>query len=622
MDSNFMRKLNEAQRKAVTCENNAVQILAGPGSGKTRVLTSRVAWLVLSKNENPNSIVVVTFTKKAANEMRQRLQSAELLGPATSDRLVMGTFHSICATMLRRNGSMVDLKKNFTIADTDVSMHIIKKLKKELESGMTRWGNEMKPEAFYSEFSKSRNKGINVDKYIEKYQNDQRKKDLCLMFRAYEDRLKVENMVDFDNLLLFTRKLLIRFPHVANFVSHVLVDEFQDTNSVQYDIIKGLTHSGQKALTIVGDPDQSIYSWRNADRENFIKMQNEYENTAVCNLEENYRSTKSILTAAFHVVNQDRSRIQKSLFTQNSEGVPISMLKMSSDTMEAQSVAEEIKRILEYSGGLITYKDIAVLSRMNYLSRAFEQAFNAAGIPYVVVGGLKFFERAEVKDIIAYLRFFYNPNDTEAFERIINKPKRGVGEVTMNKIEGQSRKKNWNIIRVLESIGQGTAKNITVPVKTARSLHEFVGLYEHIRTMIDRRDPISTMLEHIIEAIEYRTYLTKEHPDKDGESRWDNVGELISYAKTQFDPSTNRQEQAQPEDGENEGLDNNDTVARFLESTTLIGTGKEEEEAELGKVTISTMHSAKGLEWPVVFTVACEAGIIPHPKAEDETEES
>ncbi|KAI9258189.1 P-loop containing nucleoside triphosphate hydrolase protein [Phascolomyces articulosus] len=660
MDTPFMKKLNAAQLNAATCKSNSVQILAGPGSGKTRVLTSRVAWLVLSEHVRPQNIVVVTFTNKAAKEMRHRLESPELLGSMQSDKLCMGTFHSICARLLRQYHAHVQLKPNFTIADTDMSRHAIKKLKEELIGELSDYGRtKMKPEAYFNVISKARNAGMNVDQYIEKNYGEWDKKDICIMFKAYEDRMHADNLVDFDNLLLYTRVLLARFPSAANFVSHVLVDEFQDTNVVQYDIVKGLTRGG-KALTIVGDPDQSIFGWRNADRGNFIKMQREFKGTQICNLEENYRSTKHILKSAFHVVSKDKKRIDKSLFTENAEGVPMSMLKMSDDTMEAQSVAEEIKRIVEYSGSLITYKDIAILVRMNYLSRAFESALNSLSIPYVVIGGVKFFERAEVKDILAYLRFCYNANDTEAFERIINRPRRGVGEVTMNKIEKLSRQPGATIISVLRDISTGKGKMIaSIPLKTKQNLAGFVNLYDNVQELMQKKSYIYRILEYIIGDTNYKEFLQKEHPDKDGESRWDNVGELVTFAK-QFNPPPDNlaknsaavtmsgieileneppENESNVEDslpdlpnytepteeepplGDDERLNDGDHIVRFLELTTLSTNSKEEDEADLGKVTISTMHSAKGLEWPVVFTIACEAGIIPHQKAEDDMEE-
>ncbi|KAI9488853.1 P-loop containing nucleoside triphosphate hydrolase protein [Zychaea mexicana] len=660
MDTPFISSLNQAQLEAATCRSKAVQILAGPGSGKTRVLTSRVAWLVLAENVKPQHIAVVTFTNKAAREMRERLEKPKLLGPATSRKLFMGTFHSLCARLLRQYYAHVNLKPNFTIADVDVSKSVIKKLVKELGNQLSTYARtQMKPDAFWTAISAARNEGMNVDDFIAKYRNEYTKKDIC---------------IDFDNLLLYTRVLLQKYPSAANFVRHVLVDEFQDTNSVQYDIVKGLTQGG-KSLTIVGDPDQSIFGWRNADRESFIKMQNEYPNTTVCNLEKNYRSTKKILTAALHVVNKDRDRIQKSLFTENAEGVPMSLLQMSSDTMECQSVAEEIKRLVEYSGGLIKYKDIAILTRMSYLSNGFEQALNVLGIPYVVIGGVKFFERVEVKDVLAYLRFFYNRNDTEAFERVINKPKRGVGEVTMNKIENMSRSKNTDIIHVLRDICSGEVKGVTIPGKTKLNLRDFVDLYDSAQAMISNKDYIYKILEHIISEIHYKEYLKKEFQDKDGDSRWDNVGELITYAK-RFDPPPNNSVQlsaaavlagAEPRSKEEvsqaykksnsslyvpkifiaknlsypstqtslknvtipmtgmkkeKDVKSGDRIVQFLEVTTLSSNTKEEEEVEqLGKVTISTMHSAKGLEWPCVFSVASESGIVPHGKA-DTIEES
>ncbi|KAJ8654829.1 hypothetical protein O0I10_009553 [Lichtheimia ornata] len=639
MESSFMKKLNPAQLEAVSADTRALQILAGPGSGKTRVLTSRVAWLVLEKHVDPRQIVVVTFTNKAAREMKTRLESNELLGRELSEQLLMGTFHSICARILRQHAGLINVKNNFTIADPDLSKHTIRKLIKELKELSSFAKQKMKADAFYNEFSTSKNKGIEVNEYVAMNQGDFKKRDYCVMFPAYEKRMKEDNIVDFDNLLLYGRELLKRFPHLFKSYSHVLVDEFQDTNVVQYDIVKYM--AGQdKGLTVVGDPDQSIFGWRSADRENFYKMQADFPGTTVKNLEENYRSTKSILSAAFQVINLDKERIAKSLFTGNADGVPISLLRMTSDTLEAHSVADEVKRVVDYSGGLISYKDIAILVRMNFMTRSIEQALNAIGIPYIVVGGVKFFERAEVKDILAYLRFFYNPNDTEAFERIIHKPRRGVGEVTLDKMQQLSRRNGWNVIKVLRELTASKPSpdlNMTVSSKVKQNLREFLALFEDIRRLMKEKAPVSEMLQYIIDAIEYEKYLTSQHPDKDGESRWGNVGELITFAKSAFDPPkvTVSEDGEEIQEGgmldEDRGhaledrlssgfLVNQDRVSAFLEATTLAGNSQEHDKADHGKVTITTMHSAKGLEWPCVFVMGCEGGIIPHPKA-DEMEE-
>ncbi|KAI7880336.1 P-loop containing nucleoside triphosphate hydrolase protein [Lichtheimia hyalospora FSU 10163] len=628
MESSFMKKLNPAQLDAVSAKARALQILAGPGSGKTRVLTSRVAWLVLEKQIDPRQIVVVTFTNKAAREMKTRLESNDLLGRDLSEQLLMGTFHSICARILRQHAGLINVKNNFTIADPDLSKHTIRKLIKELPELSAFAKQKMKADAFYNEFSSSKNKGVEVDDYLNANRGDFKKRDYCIMFPAYEKRMKEDNLVDFDNLLLYGRELLKRFPHLFKSYSHVLVDEFQDTNVVQYDIVKYMT--GQdKGLTIVGDPDQSIFGWRSADRENFLKMKIDFPETVVKNLEENYRSTKSILSAAFHVINIDTERIAKSLFTGNADGVPISLLRMTTDTLEAHSVADEVKRVIEYSGGLINYKDIAILVRMNFMTRSIEQALNALGIPYIVVGGVKFFERTEVKDILAYLRFFYNPNDTEAFERIIHKPRRGVGEVTLNKMQQLSRKNDWNVIKVLRALtsNQPSAEvNMTVSAKVKQNLREFLGLFDDIRAMMKDKAPVSEMLQYIIDAIEYEKYLTSQHPDKDGESRWGNVGELITFAKSAFDPPKESGAAAKLDDDRGHTLEdryssgflaNQDRVSAFLEATTLVGNTKEHDEADKGKVTITTMHSAKGLEWPCVFVMGCESGIMPHPRANE-----
>ncbi|KAG0169066.1 hypothetical protein DFQ30_004024 [Apophysomyces sp. BC1015] len=584
--SQFLLKLNPVQLQAVKSEARSLQILAGPGSGKTRVLTSRVAWLVLEKKVNPSRIVVVTFTNKAAKEMKERLQGPDLLGQQTSNKLVMGTFHSICSRFLRRHSAEAGLENNFIIADTDMS-----------------------------EISKSKNEGLDCDAYVAKHRNDRLKEDYILVFQAYEERLESENMVDFDNLLLRNRDLLQRYPEFTEFIGNVLVDEFQDTNTVQYELVK-LFANGGKQLSIVGDPDQSIFGWRSADVLNFAKMKHDFKDTVTVNLEENYRSTGSILTSALHVVNQDQTRAQKQLFTQNPIGVPISLLKMKDETLEAQTVADEITRIIKYSKGLITYKDIAILVRMNFMSRNLEQALTSNRIPHVVVGGVRFLERAEVKDILSYLSFFYNPKNASSFERVVNVPKRGIGEVSLNRILDLCRVKSWNIISVLSFVtasntGPRVPEKINISKKAEQGLRQMLAMYREFCQMTNRNEPVSVILKYIVDTIGYEQYL-KEHYRTDHESRWANVGELISFATT-----------FKSLKAENDASINDiDPIGEFLEASTLSADQKEHDEASEGKVSIMTLHTAKGLEWPCVFIVGCEESIIPHTKAQVAEERS
>ncbi|KAF7731588.1 hypothetical protein EC973_009352 [Apophysomyces ossiformis] len=587
-NSHFLQKLNPVQLQAVQSEAKSLQILAGPGSGKTRVLTSRVAWLVLEKKVNPSRIVVVTFTNKAAKEMKERLQGPELLGEKTCNKLVMGTFHSICARFLRRHSAEAGLKNNFIIADTDMSKKMVTNLLKELRSQLSLWGQKQKADYFYNEITKARNQGLDVDAYVAKHNGDRGKKDHILIFRAYEERLDAENMVDFDNLLLRTRALLEHNPEFTGFIEHVLVDEFQDTNSVQYELVK-LFAAGGKNVSIVGDPDQSIFGWRNADTYNFWKMSHDFQGTAVVNLEENYRSTASILKSALHVVNHDQNRHPKQLFTQNPVGVPLSLLKMKDDTREAASVADEIDRIIKYSKGLITYKDIAILVRMNFMSRNVEQALSSHQIPYVVVGGVKFLERAEVKDILSYLNFFYNPKNASSFERVVNVPKRGIGEVSLGRIQELCRQEEWDIIKVLEMItntgkgGSDPPVKISINNKAKQGLRHLLTVYNEFSAMVARKEPVSAMIKYIVEAVDYQKYL-KDHYSTDYESRWENVGELITFASSFQVPKID----------DETSINAVDPIAAFLEASSLSADQKEHDEAADGKVSIMTLHTAKG----------------------------
>ncbi|KAI8342527.1 P-loop containing nucleoside triphosphate hydrolase protein, partial [Chlamydoabsidia padenii] len=596
-----INQLNEYQKEAVTADNKYLQVLAGPGSGKTRVLTTRVAWLIKEKKLKPSSVVVVTFTNKAAKEMKERLEQPSLLGTQTKF-LRMGTFHSFCCRMLQRHLDWIPLKKGFSIADTTKSKHLVDMIFKDLKPRLSKFGL----------ISKAKNKGLDHHQYMAKDKENDFEKDVAMVFSAYEETLLSSNMVDFDGLLLHGRDLFKSHPQSVNFVQHVLVDEFQDTNALQYEITALLTGEGRKALTVVGDPDQSIYGWRNANKEHFDFMESDYKGTRVVDLKENYRSTANIISGASRVVEADKSRKPREHFTNNHSGVPISVLKASSELDEASVVVDEIKRIIKYSNGLINNKDIAILFRMNFLTLNFENALNRERIPYILVGGTRFLDRMEVKDVLGYLSFFYNPRDVSAFIRLINVPKRGLGDVSVKKIQSVAAAQNWTLVEALDHIvaGHPAVASIRIMAKSKMLLKTLLILYNEVEAMMTSPGKI---LKHIIDAIGYMEYLETDYK-KDYESRKANVEELITFANRQG-------EQEGPED--ESGMD---AVGRFLEYCTLSGDSKEHEEAKGGvsqrRISLITIHSAKGLEWPCVFIAGCEDGIIPMSRAEDPLEES
>ncbi|CAM0141700.1 unnamed protein product [Umbelopsis sp. WA50703] len=583
MLQNVLESMNSVQRNATTSEDQILQILAGPGSGKTRVLTARVAWLVKEKNVNPRNILVVTFTNKAANEMRERLLSA----------------------------------------DSDDTQKIIQEIRKELH---------IQDDPYYlrGQISSAKCQGLTHQAFEAKYR--EQRKNVCIVFSAYQRRLLQNNALDFDDLLLQACRLFEKHPDVASFLRYILVDEvsdlmtlapsqYQDTNAVQYDLIK-LVMDMQKSLTIVGDPDQSIYGFRNADVTNFNKMHTDYNNVTTICLEQNYRSTLCILQAASIVINNDLSRIPKNLITENCKGQPMSWLKFEHQEEEAAEIAQEVLRVQKYTHGLLHNDDFAILVRNNFQSRSFEQALSKLQIPYRMRGGTRFFDRAEIKDILAYLRLIINPKDDDAFVRAINVPKRGVGDATLAKIRKVANEKKWTMMQALEEItGQSNSGRNNQSIiralngQTLDNIKSFLRLLESIQVIADAKGSIGLMIETIVEATDFKTHLYKTHFPKQGnkwEDHWDNVQELMTYA--------NRFVSTNASDIFRDGVDR-DPLLDFLESVCLDSQSPTEDENGNEKrcVTISTYHSAKGLEWPCVFCTGCEEDVIPSWRSTSET---
>ncbi|KAI9478113.1 MAG: P-loop containing nucleoside triphosphate hydrolase protein [Benjaminiella poitrasii] len=657
----ILSTLNEIQRKSVLSDATTLQILAGPGSGKTRVLTCRVAYYVVEKGFYPGHIIVVTFTNKAANEMKERLNF--LIGEKKADQLLIGTFHAICSRILRRYASIVNLDHNFTIADTSISEDIIKRLKSDPDVPVSEYTRKnSRPGAIFSMISKAKSKGLTERQYAELYGDNFETRDIAILFTAYEKELKKLNLVDFDNLLIKACELFTKKKDILSAVKAILVDEYQDTNVVQYDLIKlMMQQTNSKAVTIVGDPDQSIFGWRSAEPKNFTKMQADYKKTTAINMEQNYRSTGIILKAALHVITQDKTRIDKSLYTNNPEGIPIHLVKTRDEDSQAELVAKEIKKVVTYSKGLIQYKDIAVLMRMNFISQQFERTFRSHKIPFTIVGGDRFFDRVEIKDITSYLRFAFNPKDYLSFVRIINVPRRGIGNVSLEKIVKFSAKEGIDLLEATVRMSNGKASfNVNSTMKS--KLKDFSDICIEAKHMMDEKVEVSDIIRYMVDALNYEDYL-KEHYFQDHVARWGNVGELINVAKKQSHPddihinpiteeegttpiSSNFDEElydveevdlsnmpSKVKDEPKEVKDVNsfevlpddivstDPVAEFLEYCALCSNQKELEEAEGGKVTIATLHASKGLEWPCVFVVTCNDGIIPFYKAENRNEE-
>ncbi|KAJ3370070.1 hypothetical protein GGF31_004686 [Allomyces arbusculus] len=614
-----LQSLNDAQFGAVTCDNPALIILAGPGSGKTRVITSRVADLVLRRDVRPENIVVVTFTNKAANEMRERIQKA--IGPYMTGRLQMGTFHALCAKLLRKHGYRIELKSNFTIADRSDSEAYMKRIVKAVDPKCTKPANYLWD---ISKF-KARNQGpADVLSAVSPGAApwEVRKAQLLAdVFTRYQDELKAHNILDFDDLLVYGHQLFTAMPELSDGMHEVLVDEFQDTNAIQYDLTTMMCAKHQH-LTIVGDPDQSIYAWRAADVTNLHKVQKLFPAASMIHLEENYRSTQAILQAAHRVISQDKKRIAKSLYTNNPMGHAVFAKGHLTSQREAEFVCNQIRGLVATGQGQIINGDFAVLVRSGYLTRSLEEAFVRAKIPHRIIGGMRFYERTEIKDVLAYLRLADNPHDRPSFERVINVPARGIGDTSVGHIIEAANALQISCYDVAKKL----ANKETVPgiKRISRvKLAEFVAVIEKLREMAAQPDTnVADIIAYLVSATKYEDYL-KAKDAKEATTRWENVQELLNTA-AQHSASLDDDEEEKNEDEDAMDEDNDDDDDRrdrptvdasvplrsFLNSVSLVS--DIDQETDQSKVTISTLHAAKGLEWPVVFVVGADASQLPH----------
>ncbi|MEI7925764.1 MAG: UvrD-helicase domain-containing protein [Chloroflexota bacterium] len=585
--------LNEAQARAVQVETGPLMILAGPGSGKTRVITHRIAHLVQERGVPAWRILAVTFTNKAAKEMRERIDV--LLGAGAAS-LSMGTFHSICARLLRREGEAIGLSRDFVIYDTDDQMALIRSIEAELDIDQKRFT----PRAVLSAISSAKNErrnaasfGRSVDNYFEEI--------VGRVYERYEAALRRSGAVDFDDLLGRTLEMFEAHPEIqqryAERYLHTLVDEFQDTNLVQYQLARAFSSVHQN-LTVVGDPDQSIYSWRAADIRNLLDFEHDFPGATVVLLEQNYRSTGHILRVAHSIIAKAEGRPEKNLWTSNPDGERVVEYEATYGEEEALFIAGEVKRLLR--GDRYQTSDIAVMYRTNAQSRAIEEAFIAQGVKYRIVGGTRFYDRREVRDLIAYLRIVHNEYDTVAFDRIVNVPTRGIGEKTVNDLIAASAEMGISVLAVAHRAAYGPLGN-GVPELATRTRGALQGFLEIVESLSAQRDnmTVAQLLDRLLGQVDYRAHLTKtdrEHADV----RWENVQELRSVA-------------AQYEEVEEES-----SLAAFLEEVALVSDVDDPESDQPDAVTLITLHSAKGLEYDVVFMPGMEEGLLPHIRALDD----
>ncbi|MCK4387575.1 MAG: UvrD-helicase domain-containing protein [Dehalococcoidia bacterium] len=583
----ILASLNPAQRQAVEAIEGPVLILAGPGSGKTRVITHRVAYLVKICGVSPQRIMAVTFTNKAAREMRERLE--QLLGQV-SEALTLGTFHAICSRILRREGQAIGLNSRFVIYDDEDQLNLIKRSLQELNLDPKQYA----PRALQSGISAAKSCLITPQDYAQQV-NSYFEEIVQRVYQRYQQLLSQSGAVDFDDLLMKTVQVFNDHSEILSRYQsrygHILVDEFQDTNIAQYELIKQLVGKYHN-ICVVGDPDQSIYSWRFADLRNILSFERDYPEAKVMFLEQNYRSTRIILEVASDVISTNVQRKPKNLWTENEVGSAVVIIESYSQEEEAQSVVNEIEKLV--SQDQISLKDCAVMYRVNAQSRALEETFMRYGVPYKLVGGTRFYRRQEIKDIIAYLRVIHNPHDNVSLARIINTPARGIGQGTLGKLQAWATSQDASLYDALKQAVEGKA----LFPRVIQALTGFVALVDRLIAKSHELN-LAELLNEILEHTGYREYILEK---EGGEERWENIMELKSVAKeyAEFNPE--------------------EALAAFLEKVSLVSDIDELDE-RADAVTLITLHQAKGLEFPVVFIVGMEEGVLPHRKSFDDPEE-
>ncbi len=599
MTPNILSDLNDRQREAVQSIDGPLLIVAGPGSGKTRLITARIAYLLRVVGVSPGRIAAVTFTNKAAREMRDRV---EAIASYEASRLTMGTFHAFCARALRVDGESIGLDRDFVIYDDSDQLDMIKRSMGELDIDAKQFA----PRAVLSAISNAKSQlltaeglGMRTESYFEEV--------VGRVYERYEALMARSDALDFDDLLLKMYFLLEQREDVAakyqdRFV-HFMIDEFQDTNVVQYAIAR-LIAQKHRNLCVVGDPDQSIYSWRNADIRNILSFQKDFPDTKVVALEQNYRSTQTILDAASNLISVNSERVEKELFTENGKGAPIEVTEGYDEEEEAQFVLREVRNLTRASAGKpAQYKlgDIAVMYRVNAQSRALEESCLRYGVPYQIVGGMKFYQRQEVKDLAAYLKLITNPHDDVSLLRVINTPTRGIGRRTLDELRRLARDREISMFDAIlgatpdASLGGPMVSGPFTP-RAARALGNFREIVLGFQSEVESCNLIE-LIDKVLDGSGYRRYLADS--DERADERLDNINEFRNAAKDYLNVPTA------------EGLN------AFMESVALVN-DVDSMEDKSDSLTLITLHQAKGLEYPVVFMVGMEDGLLPHSRSLDE----
>ena len=589
----LLEGLNPPQRQAVQCVDGPLLIVAGPGSGKTRVITHRIAYLNRHVGISPWRIAAVTFTNRAAREMRNRLTA--LMGDG-AQRLTAGTFHALCASVLRRDGEVIGIPPDYVIMDDEDQMNLVKQSMEQLQLDPKRFP----PRSVLSAISRAKSQLLGPDALAANADGPYERL-ISQVFAAYQASLTRSHGVDFDDLLGKAVELFRRAPEVRDrwqerFI-HFMVDEFQDTNTAQYEIAR-LLAGKHRNLAVVGDPDQSIYSWRNADIRNILSFKKDYPDATVVALSQNYRSTRTILDAARHVIRANSQRIEQELFTENGQGVPIRIADTYSEEEEAQEVIREVQRLMEHEG--VTLRDCVVTYRVNAQSRALEEACLRYGMPYKIVGGVRFYQRREVKDLICYLRLLENPFDEVSLTRVINVPARGIGKRTVDELLAWANSLDVPAYTALQLLGSEDYPS-PFDARQKRQLTGFLSLLNGLSALKSEME-LPQLVDEVLEQSGLRRAIL-ESDDPDAEDRLENLRELRGLSAEFADAPAE------------------ESLPAFLERIALVSDQDALDEDEQQYLTLITLHQIKGLEFPVVFITGMEDGVLPHMRSIDDPDQ-
>ncbi|HXY66361.1 MAG TPA: DNA helicase PcrA [Mycobacterium sp.] len=619
--------LNPQQRQAVLHEGSPLLIVAGAGSGKTAVLTRRIAYLLAARDVGPGQVLAITFTNKAAAEMRERVVA--LIGARAAPSMWVSTFHSTCVRILRNQASLIaGLNSNFSIYDADDSRRLLQMIAKDMGLDVKRYS----PRLLANGISNLKNELIDPQQAMADLsdpdhpdQADDLARTVAAVYSEYQHRLRAANALDFDDLIGETVALLQAFPQIAQHYRrrfrHILVDEYQDTNHAQYVLVRELVGRDagddpggvpQAELCVVGDADQSIYAFRGATIRNIEDFERDYPNATTILLEQNYRSTQNILSAANSVISRNSGRREKRLWTAAGEGELIVGYVADNEHDEARFVAEEIDTLV--AGGELTYNDVAVFYRTNNSSRSLEEVFIRAGIPYKVVGSVRFYERKEIRDLVAYLRVLDNPGDAVSLRRILNTPRRGIGDRAEACVAVYAENTGSSFADALEAAAEGKVPMLNT--RSAKAIAGFVEMLDDLRGRLDSsQGDLGELVEAVLERTGYRAQLESSSDPQDL-ARLDNLNELVSVAHefaTDLENAAALDETLGTPDDED--VPDTGMLAQFLERVSLVADSDEIPEHSAGLVTLMTLHTAKGLEFPVVFVTGWEDGMFPHMRA-------